>query len=177
MHSFFGINWQTTFTPSQPILETILRGTILYLVLFTMLRVVLKRQSGTVGITDLLVVVLLGDAAQNAMAGNYTSITDGIILLATIVFWAYALDWLGYHAPWMRRFLEAPPLPLVKDGQLLRRNMRKELITEDELMAQVRQQGLESLDEVKAAYMESDGHISVLQREPQHHAKNERRAS
>jgi hypothetical protein len=59
--------------------------------------VTLKREAGGVGITDMLVIVLLADAAQNAMAGEYKSISDGLVLVSTIIFWSYALDWLGYR--------------------------------------------------------------------------------
>jgi uncharacterized membrane protein YcaP (DUF421 family) len=78
------------------------------------------------------------------------------------VFWNFALDWLSDHSPRVRRFLTPPPLLLIKDGRLLRKNMRRELITEDELMAELRKQGLESPAEVRAARMEGDGQISVI---------------
>jgi uncharacterized membrane protein YcaP (DUF421 family) len=163
MPGFFDeIDWESIFSPSTPLLEIFLRGTIVYLSLFILLRVILKRESGAVGITDLLVVVLLADATQNALANDYTSITDGILLVLTIVFWSYFLNWLGFRFPRIQKWVHPPPLPLVKDGEILYRNMRKELITEEELMGVIRQQGLEDLREVKGAYMESDEHISVI---------------
>ena len=67
--------------------------------LFLILRFLLKRQSGVIGIADLLVVVLIVDAAQNAMASEYKSITESAILVLTIVFWNYAVDWLGFRFP------------------------------------------------------------------------------
>jgi len=74
------------------------------LALFLLLRLVLKRQSGNMGVTDLLVIVLIADAAQNAMASDYKSVPDGLLLVSTIVFWSYALDWLSYHFPRFGRF-------------------------------------------------------------------------
>lgn len=140
-------------------------GTIVYLALFLLLRLVLQRQVGAMEVTDLLVIVLLADAAQNAMSGSYQSVPDGIALVATIIFWAVALDWLGYRVPRIQHFVHPKALPLVKDGQMLRRNMRRELITEDELMSQVRLHGLNDLAQVKEAWMESDGRISIIPRE------------
>jgi uncharacterized membrane protein YcaP (DUF421 family) len=96
------------------------------------------------------------------MADDYSSIADGILLVATIVFWSYTLDWLGYRFPVIERFTMPPPLLLVEDGRIIWRNMRKEMITEDELMNQIRKQGLEELAEVKKAFMEGDGHISII---------------
>jgi uncharacterized membrane protein YcaP (DUF421 family) len=149
------------FVPSGSVAEIVIRGTLLYFALFLFMRL-LKRQSGAIGISDLLVVVLIADAAQNAMAADYSSVTEGVALVATIVFWDYVIDWLGHRFPRIGRFVHPPPLPLVRDGRLLRRNMRSEMISEDELMTQLREQGADELAKVKAAYMEGDGHISVI---------------
>lgn len=157
------IDWKALFLPDIPLIEIVLRGSIMYLSLFILLRIILKRQSGTLGITDLLLITLLADASQNGMAGEYKSIPNGILLVATIIFWNFALDWLSYKSPIFQRLIEPPPLLLVKNGQLLRRNMRKELVTDEELMVQLREQGVSDISKVKEAYMESDGHISVIE--------------
>lgn len=153
------------FAPSVSPLEIFLRGSLTYLALFVLLRVVLKRQSGTFGLSDMLLIVLLADAAQNAMAGGYHSVTDGLILVSTLVFWNFILDYLGHRSKRFESFLHPPPLKLIENGRLLRRNMRKELITETELMTHLREKGIESPEQVKAAYMEGDGEISVIPRE------------
>jgi hypothetical protein len=77
-------DWQELFVPAHPISEIILRGTNTYIMLFLILRFLLKRQSGVIGIADLLVVVLIADAAQNAMASEYKSIAEGAILVLTV---------------------------------------------------------------------------------------------
>jgi len=152
------------FVPSQPVAETVLRGTLIYLFIFVLFRV-LRRDAGAIGVQDLLVVVLVADAAQNGMAGEYKSITEGAILIATIVCWAYFINWLDYRSPWFRRLTNPPPLVLIKDGRIQRRNLRKELITEDELMQKLRAHGVEHASEVKISYLEEDGNISVIPRE------------
>lgn len=167
MSRFYDVDWRGIFNPDTPVLEIFIRGSFVYLGLFALLRIVLKREAGAVGVTDLLVVVLLADAAQNSMAGDYTSVPDGLMLVGTIVFWSYALNWLGFHFPRVQRLVHPGPLLLVRDGRLLRRNMERELITEDELMAHLRLQGYEDLSRVEAVYMEGDGRISVITREPE----------
>jgi uncharacterized membrane protein YcaP (DUF421 family) len=149
----------------------------MYLSLFFLLRVILKRQAGTLGMTDLLLITLLADASQNGMAGDYKSLPDGIVLVATIIFWSYALDWLSYKSPRFQRLIEPPPLPLIKDGQLLHRNMRRELISEADLMGQLREQGISDISRVKAAHIESDGRVSVIERKQRQHEKRERGGS
>ena len=165
------IDWKAVFLPDTPLLEIIIRGSAMYLALFILLRVILKRQSGTLGITDLLLITLLADASQNGMAGNYQSLPDGIVLVSTIIFWDYALDWLSFKSTRFQRLIEPPPLLLIKNGQLLYRNMRKELITEADLMKQLREQGISDIAEVKEAYMESDGQISAIENKEKHHQK------
>ncbi|MBD0262370.1 MAG: DUF421 domain-containing protein [Tolypothrix sp. Co-bin9] len=162
MDKWLTINWQAIFVPSMSILELIVRGSLVYLALFTVLRFLPGRQMGTLGITDLLVVVLFAEAAQNAMASTYTSITEGAILVATVIFWSYLLNWLGYKVPQFQRFLNPPPLLLVKNGRMILRHLERELITEEELMSQLRQQGVEFLADVKKAYLEADGSISII---------------
>jgi uncharacterized membrane protein YcaP (DUF421 family) len=159
------IDWQELFIPTHPIPEIILRGTLTYIMLFLILRFLLKRQSGVIGIADLLVIVLIADAAQNAMASEYKSITEGGILVLTIVFWNYAVDWLGYRFPALQRLTRPPPLLLIKDGAMIFRNMRREMITTEELNSQLRQQGVENSSDVKRAYIEGDGTISVIRKD------------
>ena len=156
----------------MPIAEIFLRGTVIYLLLFGILRV-LRREAGAISVGDLLVVVLVADAAQNAMASDYKSITEGVLLVGTIVGWDYFLNWLGYRSRWVHHLLRPAPLPLIKDGRLLRRNLRQELITTDELMSELRQQGVESVDAVRRCYLEGDGHFSVItdQGEKSEHGK------
>jgi uncharacterized membrane protein YcaP (DUF421 family) len=158
------LDWQKLFIPSIPIAEIIVRGSVTYLALFALMRFVLKREAGSIGTADLLMVVLIADAAQNAMAGEYRSITDGLVLVSTIIFWNYALDWLSYHFPGLRRVLQPKPLLLVKAGRLHKRNLRQELLTEEELLGELREQGVKDLAEVEEARIEEDGHISVVKR-------------
>src|SRR3954452_3070492 len=160
--ALFSIDWAQIFQPDTSPIEIFVRGSIVYLALFSMLRFVLRREAGTVGMTDLLVLVLIADASQNAMAGNYNSLPDGLLLVATIIFWSFAINWLGYHVPIIGKFVHPPPSNLVRDGKLQRRNMRRELITEEELMSQIRQQGIEDTRLVKVACMEGDGQISII---------------
>ncbi len=162
---FAEIDWYELFVPQAPLAGVILRGTLTYVMLFLILRFLLKRQTGVIGIADLLVVVLIADAAQNAMAAEYKSITEGTLLVLTIVFWNYFLDWLGHRFPAFQRLVRPPPLKLVENGRMLRHNMRQEMITPEELNSQLRQQGIESCEEVKEAFIEGDGRISIIKKQ------------
>ncbi len=165
METLLQIDWKAVFVPEVSLSEIVLRGTMVYLLLFFVLRV-LRRQAGALGISDLLVVVLIADAAQNAMSSEYKSVTEGAALVGTIVAWDYSLDWLGYRFPALGRLLRPSPLALVEDGRALRQNMRKEMVSMEELMSQLREQGVGDISEVKRCYLEGDGHVSVIKNEP-----------
>lgn len=143
-------------------LELFVRGSAVYWFLFLIFRIVLRRNVGSIAIADVLVLVVIADAAQNAMAGGYDSVSEGFVLVGTIVGWNVALDFAAYRFAWLRRVLEPPPLLLVRDGRLLRHNLRREFLTEEEVISKMREKGVEQLDEVKQAYMEGDGNISVI---------------
>lgn len=157
------IDWKTVFVPSLSLFEVVLRGTLVYLFLFIVLRV-LRRGAGSIGLSDLLVVVIIADAAQNAMGSEYKSVTEGAVLVLTIIAWDYLLDWLGFRIPALRPLLRPDPLPLIKNGVAIKRNLHKQLITEEELLSELRQQGVDRLEDVKLSFMESDGHISVVKK-------------
>ena len=158
------VSWHDVFVPDTPLLEIFVRGSIVYLSLFFLLRFILKRQAGAVGISDLLVIVLVADAAQNGMAGDSKSITEALLLIVVIVLWDFFLDWLGFKSAFVGRILEPKPLLLIKDGKVIKKNLEKEFITDDELTSQLRQQGIAELSKIDECYLESNGRFSVLTR-------------
>ena len=155
------VDWQGLFHPTMHPLELVLRGSVMYLLILVMLRL-LRREAGALGTADLLVIVLVADAAQNALGADYRSITEGAILVGTVFGWNWLLDWLGYRYRPIHRLIHPPPLELVRNGQVNRRNLRKEMLTMDDLDEQLREHGIESLKQVKRCYLEADGHLSVI---------------
>jgi|SRR5262245_14195977 len=91
-----GIDWGEVFRPDVPLIELFIRGSVIYLVAFALLRL-FPRESGSTSTTDLLVLVFIADAAQNGMSANYQSVSDGLVLVATIVFWSLAMNTAAYH--------------------------------------------------------------------------------
>ena len=96
------------FLPSLGLTEVVVRGSIMYLALFAILRFVGRRESGHFGPADLLVIVLIADAAQNALGKDYQSVTEGVVLVLTIVAWEYALDWAAWKFPACARSSRRP---------------------------------------------------------------------
>ncbi len=164
MEKLFDADWQTMFVPTESLIEIFVRGTIMYLGMFAILRI-FRRQAGAVGIADLLVIVVIADAAQNGMAGDSKSITEALLLIITIVLWNYFLDFLGDKFDFLQRIIEPAAVMLIKDGKPMRANMKEEMISYDELTSQLRQQGIEKITEVKQCRLESNGHFSVMKKE------------
>jgi uncharacterized membrane protein YcaP (DUF421 family) len=158
------VNWSQLFIPSGSLVEIVIRGSVIYLLLFAAMRLLPRRQVGGLVATDILIVVLIADALQNAMAGEYKSITEGIVLAAVIFGWAYFIDWLDFRFPHLN-IAAAGPLPVIRNGRFMRRNMAREQVSEEEVLSALRLHGLASPGRVAAAYIEGDGRFSVLLRD------------
>jgi uncharacterized membrane protein YcaP (DUF421 family) len=163
MHLITDVDWRGLLVPTVSLLELVLRGSVMYLFVFAAMRM-FRREAGALSTADLLVVVLVADAAQNAMASDYHSLPEGAVLVATIFGWNYGLDWAGYRFPRMHRLLNPPPLLLIENGRIKGRNLRSELLTKADLVEQLREHGIEDVADVKRCYLESDGHLSVIKR-------------
>ena len=161
MSSNLALDWHQIFVPTGSLLELVVRGSLMYLLILAGFRL-FRRDAGSLSVSDLLVVVLIADAAQNGMAGEYKSLTEGVVIVATIFAWNYVLDWLAYRSRFVYWLLHPPSLLLIRNGQIQFRNLRSQLITKDDLLEQLREQGVESVARVKTCFLEGDGRMSVI---------------
>jgi uncharacterized membrane protein YcaP (DUF421 family) len=159
------VDWNSVFVPAIGLAEIVVRGSLMYLGLFVILRFMARRQAGHFGPADLLVIVLIADAAQNGLGKEYSSVTEGLALVLTIVAWEYLLDWIAWRFPATQPYLKPPSLTLVRDDRLIPQNLRKEMITEDELKSQLREQSVDNYEKIRLATLEGDGRLSVLKRQ------------
>jgi uncharacterized membrane protein YcaP (DUF421 family) len=130
-----------------------------------MMRVVGQREAGGLGVTDILVVVLVAEAAAAGLHGDASSVTDGLLLVATILFWSIAFDAIAYRWPRLERVIKAQPRLLIKDGAVNPQVLRRELMSRAELLSQLRLHGIEDPAEVERAYLEPTGMISIIRRD------------
>jgi uncharacterized membrane protein YcaP (DUF421 family) len=154
-------DWLEVFVPHTPLLELVVRGSMLYLAILLLMRFMLRRAAGELDRMDLVFLLLLSEAAQPGF-GEYRSVGDTVVVIVTLMTWSHVLNALSYHVPMVERLLDPPPLQVVRNGRMLRRRMRREYLTEDELMRRLREEGIEDLKEVRAAYVEADGAISII---------------
>jgi uncharacterized membrane protein YcaP (DUF421 family) len=162
MDYFTDFDWSGTFAPQLTLLEVLVRGTLMYLTMIIVLRIVPKRAAGDSSITSMMFVVLIGGIGVVGVTAKTQSLLDLFVFIATIVFWVFVVDYLAFRLPRFRRLIQEPPTCLVKDGQMLRKNLRWEMISTDDLMTHLRQQNVEDLGQVQSAHLEADGSISVV---------------
>jgi uncharacterized membrane protein YcaP (DUF421 family) len=163
MEKLLHINWHDLWFPQVSLLEIFIRGTVTYWSIFLLLRF-FRRGTGQFSVSDILLIILIGDAAQNAMAGDYQSITEGVVLVGTLVFWDVAIDWLGYKSRRFSLLAQAEPRLLIKEGKFQRINMKREFISEDDLLGYLREKGVADIKNVMACYLEGSGNLSVLEK-------------
>lgn len=156
------VDWKEVFVPNTSLVELFIRGTLMYWAIFGLMRVLGRRNVGELALSDMLLVVLIADAAQKGMAADYQSVPEGVFLCATIVGWSYLLDWLAIRSDAVKRLLEPSPQVLVRNGQFQRRTMRRELIAPDEVISHMRLEGIDDISQVRLACLEPDGQISFL---------------
>lgn len=160
-------DWESMFAVNVPLAELVIRGTCTYLLLLLAMRIAGQRESGGLGLTDVLVVVLAANAATTGLTGGAESITEGGIVVVTILFWSVAVDAAAYRWPRFSAVVKARPRPLIRDGRLNRRVLHREFMSDDELAAQLRLHGVEDLADVHLAYLEPNGQISIVRRADQ----------
>ncbi|WP_437332770.1 DUF421 domain-containing protein [Sorangium sp. So ce394] len=154
MEGFFGF--------SKPLWQIALRTTLVYLALVILIRVIPKRRTGHLSPNDMLALILIGGMAADGIMGGSTSPADVLLMIALIVAWGYVLDILEFRVPFLRRYLRDAQTVLVRDGRPQWRNMRREMVTEEELQAALRRQGITDIATVRSACLEADGEISVV---------------
>lgn len=143
--------------------EVIFRGTAVYLALAAILRVIPKRHTGNLSPNDLLALIIVGSLAAHGIAGETQTIPDVLLLVVVILVWDYLFNVLEYNFPRLRHIVQDSPTLLIHNGRVLKQNLRKERLTEQELAANLRKQGIADIGRVKQAILEVDGQISVIE--------------
>ena len=158
-------DWSEVFGLTMNPLELVVRGSAMFWFLYVLFRFALRREVGSIAMADILIFVIIADASQNAMAGEYKSVSDGMILVGTIAAWNIAVDWLAFRFPALRRILEPPMLVLVKNGRIDRRALHQQFMNVEDLKLKLREEGVDDVRKVKRASFESNGEFTVIKKE------------
>jgi uncharacterized membrane protein YcaP (DUF421 family) len=144
------------------LLEVVLRTAVVYLFLVVVLRLTGKREVGQMSILELVVILIISNAVQNAMVGENTTLWAGLVAVLTLLGMDLGLKALTGRSRRLRRAVEGEPRLLVRDGRLLDKAVREEGVEPDQVRAAIRAHGLARIEDVRLAVLETDGSISVI---------------
>ena len=153
------------FELSMPWWEFMLRAVAVYGVLLTLIRLSGKRTMGQFTPFDMMLIVLLGTAVQNSLIGDDTSLGGGLLLAAVLIAINWCVAYVTSRSQRAERLVEGVPVVLARDGQLFHSVLRRELVSEDDFNEALRQNGQMTLTNVRIALLETNGSISVVQRD------------
>lgn len=160
------------FEMSMPWWEFVLRAVVVYVVLLAMIRLSGKRTMGQFTAFDMLLIVLLGNAVQNALLGSDTSMAGGLLLAATLIVLNWTVGLLTSRSKRAERLLEGAPVVLARNGHIYRDVLRRELVSRDDFAKAMREAGLSDVDRIHLALLETNGRITILTREPREDDEN-----
>jgi uncharacterized membrane protein YcaP (DUF421 family) len=141
------------------------RAAVIYALMLVAMRVMGKRTVGNLTAFDMLIALMLGDLAGDAIYGD-ASLGQATVAILALGGLHYGNSWLAYLQPGIGRWIEGSPTAIVKHGQFLRRGLRRERMSEQEVLAELRLDGLEEIADVRLAQVENDGQVSVIREEP-----------
>jgi uncharacterized membrane protein YcaP (DUF421 family) len=143
-------------------MDIALRATALFAFVFLLTRVIGRRELSSLQPFDLILLIVLGDAIQQGLTQDDYSVTGAMIAVGTIAALQVATSYVAFKFRWARRVLDGDPIVVVQDGKVIKENMARERITEEELAEEARGQQIASLDEVQWAVFEPSGKISFI---------------
>ena len=144
-------------------MESVFRGVTIYLFLWLIFRVSGKRTLADSSPFELVLLLIISEVTNQAMVDSDHSITNALLLIMTLVGMSILLSVIKHYSPAASRWLEGLPLPLVKDGKVMRENLDKTRVDEAEILMAARYtQGMERMEDIKAATVENDGRISIV---------------
>jgi uncharacterized membrane protein YcaP (DUF421 family) len=142
--------------------DVVLRGIIIYIVVFAFTRVIGRRELSTLQPFDLILLIVIGDLIQSGVTQDDMSVTGILLVLCTIGALQVLTSYLGFRFRRIRPFLQGEPIVLVENGKTIEKNMRRERLTLDDLAEKARLSEIASLDEIRWAVLETNGDISFI---------------
>ena len=144
-------------------MDAIVRGLVVYLFLMILFRIAGRRTLGSITNFDFVLLLIISEATQNAMIGNDYSVTNGFLVILTLVGLDIVLSYMKQRFPAMERYLDGLPLILVDQGRPLKDLMYRVRVDEQDILAAAREKhGLERMDQIKYAILETNGMISIV---------------
>ena len=156
--------FSSMFELAMPWWQFVLRACVVYFMLLLLIRASGKRTMGQFTPFDMLLVVLLGNAVQNALLGTDTSVAGGMLLAATLIAVNWLVGFVSARSEKVEAMIEGSPVLLARDGKVFDHVLRRELVSPSDFREALRMNSIEDVAEVELALLETNGHISVVPR-------------
>jgi len=147
---------------SNPYLHVIISSAVVYIFISIAIRIFGKKELAQLSTLDIVFVLLISNAVQNAMVGSDTSLLGGLLAAITLFALNFLFKQLLFRSKGLTHLLEGEPVILVSEGKIKDKNLRKMEITTDELLEAIHEHGVHSIYDVNLAILEVDGNISVI---------------
>jgi len=147
-------------------MDIVLRATLAYFFILLLMRVVGRRELSTLEPFDLIMLVVVGDLIQQGVTQNDFSVVGLMIAGGTIAVLQMGVSWIGFRSPTkVGVVIEGEPMVLVEDGKWIEKNLRRERLTEDEVLSDARRDSISRLDQIEWAILETGGEITFIKKE------------
>ncbi|MEO8511550.1 MAG: YetF domain-containing protein [Chloroflexota bacterium] len=146
-------------------MDIVIRATVIFIALYLLVRLLGKRELAQLTPFELIVLIVMGDLIQQGVTHNDFSLTASILAIGTFAFWASVLSWITYLSKRAENFFDGQPQVIVRDGEMLMANMRRDRLTQAELESEMRLAGIGRMSDVAWAIIESRGKISFIKRD------------
>ena len=157
-------------------LEIIFSSVVIYLFIVIAIRLFGKKEIAQLSIADLVFILLISNAVQNAMVAGDNTLNGGMIAAATLFLINMIFKFATYRSKKLTELVEGDPVMLIHDGKVIKNHLDKEKITMEELEAAIREHGVQSVSKVNLAVLEVDGNISILSDNFKHKTTKRRKA-
>lgn len=149
-------------------MDIVLRATAMFFILYGLLRLLGKRELSQMTPFELVTLIVLGDLIQQGVTHNDFSLTGATLAITTFAFWGIVLSWASYLSPRMEKLLEGEPRVIIRHGELLTDNLRRDRLTRAEIESEMRLAGYARMKDVAWAILETNGKISFIGAEGDH---------
>ncbi|MGH7500817.1 MAG: DUF421 domain-containing protein [Longimicrobiales bacterium] len=145
-------------------MDVVIRATVIFFALYVLVRLMGKRELAQMTPFELIVLIVFGDLIQQGVTHNDFSLTAALLAIATMAFWALSLSFITYHSHRAESLLDGKPRVIVRSGQIVQENLRRDRLTRSEILSEMRLAGIAHLSDVAWAILEPRGRMSFIQR-------------
>ena len=145
-------------------MDIAIRALVLYVFVTLLMRVIGRRELSSLAPSDLVLLIVLGDAVQQGLTQDDYSVTGAVIAISSVAALQVLSSWFAFRSRRARRVLEGEPIVVIQEGRLIDKNLRRERMTPDDVAVEMRMQQIASFDEVQWAILENNGTMSFVKK-------------